>query len=81
MDLCKYKDILGKPGEGFHKARIGGLAAMDIVGTLALGAVLSYVFSVNLLVMILIVFLVGEFLHYVMCVDTPIIKKIKSIMK
>jgi hypothetical protein len=33
---CPFKDALGKPGTGFHERRILGLAANDVVGTLAL---------------------------------------------
>ena len=33
MSLCKYKDILGVPGQGVHSFRIGGLAVTDVVLT------------------------------------------------
>lgn len=31
--LCAFKDALGKPGEGLHSYRIGGLAAVDLLLT------------------------------------------------
>ena len=31
LDLCKYKDILGKPNEGLRKIRIFDIAVSDTV--------------------------------------------------
>ena len=39
MSLCQYSEIFGRPGEGVHKERLFGLAAVDVLGT-ALGAYL-----------------------------------------
>jgi len=32
--LCKYKDILGKPGEGIHSIRLFNVAIMDVLFTI-----------------------------------------------
>jgi hypothetical protein len=31
--LCKYSNVFGEPGEGNHKYRVGGLAAVDLLAT------------------------------------------------
>jgi len=35
MDLCKHKDILGKPYEGFHSYRFLDIAIADVALTVA----------------------------------------------
>lgn len=76
MSLCKYKDIFGKPGEGVHKHRIFGLATVDLLGTILLSILLGYLLKKNILIMFLIIFLIGELLHYFFCVETALIKLI-----
>lgn len=39
MSLCKYSEVFGRPGEGVHRERLFGMAAVDLLGT-ALGAYL-----------------------------------------
>ena len=34
--FCKYKDILGKPGEGVHSYRLFDIAIIDVVLTIGL---------------------------------------------
>ena len=31
---CKYKDILGKPGEGIHAIRFANVSIMDVLFTI-----------------------------------------------
>jgi len=33
MSLRQYSEIFGRPGEGAHRTRIGGLAAVDLLAT------------------------------------------------
>lgn len=40
--LEKYSDVLGKPGEGVHRFRVSGLAAVDLAGTAAIAFGLTY---------------------------------------
>ena len=35
IDLCKYKDILGKPGQGVHSYRIFNIAIVDVILTIS----------------------------------------------
>lgn len=41
MNLCDYKDSLGKIGEGQHAERLGGFAIRDVIATIALGVILG----------------------------------------
>jgi len=78
--LCRFKDILGTPGEGFHSLRVGGFAALDIAGTLLVGLLLAKIFSKNIVLMTVLAFIIGEALHWVFCVDTSFILMIRSMM-
>jgi len=76
--LCKYKDLFGPPGEGIHSTRIFGMAFADWVMTLLGVSVLSFVFGIAWWKVFLTVFIVAEFSHYMFCVDTAVIKMLKS---
>lgn len=79
MIFCKYKNILGKPNHGIHKTRIFGLALFDIIFTIIGAYFFNKYFEYNNFYLILIIFIViGEFFHYLFCVDTPIIKLINQ---
>ena len=81
--LCAYKDILGKPGQGFHKARLFGLARNDILGTLAI-AIMAALFLAytreydwrttlkSAFVFFFGLVLLGFVLHLLFCVKTPL---------
>lgn len=77
MIFCKYKDIFGVPGEGVHKKRIFGMAAVDLIGTILLSIILAYLLKKNVLLVFLIVFIIGEILHYLFCVETAFLKFLK----
>ena len=76
--LCRYRDALGRPGEGFHSARLGGFAAFDVLGTIGLGAAGAALWSGGrpapavLLFAIVLAFLVGIAAHWAFCVDTTL---------
>ena len=74
--FCKYKDALGKPGEGFHKMRFMGMAAGDLFGTLLLCYGAAQYFELNLLFVIIITFLVVIGIHRLFCVNTAVNKVI-----
>lgn len=67
---CAYKFVLGRPGEGVHAPRIGGLAAVDLLGTLALIAVLSMWWNPVLVTVLVTVTFI--FLHWLFCVPTAL---------
>lgn len=70
--LCKFKDILGKPGDGFHAPRCFGMACNDLLGSLALSVVISVVTDYPLWKTILCVGLGVIVIHRAFCVDTAI---------
>ena len=79
LDLCKYKDIFGKPGEGAHKYRIFNIAIVDVILTIILGIVIHRIalyFNVKICVwwFILAMFILGIISHRLFCVKTTIDK-------
>lgn len=79
MGLCQFKDAFGKPGEGSHKTRIFGVAAVDLLLTVALAVLIGLwrrwgiaktaLFFVGLMVLSLLV-------HKAFCVETTLTKKV-----
>jgi uncharacterized membrane protein YciS (DUF1049 family) len=76
---CPYKDALGVPGEGFHSVRFMDVAVGDTVGTVALAWLLAQGFKWNFWTTLLVLFVLGEILHWYFCVDTTVIKFLKGI--
>jgi len=73
--LCKYKDILGKPGKGVHSFRIFNISVVDVLLTLLLAFVIHLFLPKYKFISILIcVFLLGIVLHRIFCVKTTIDK-------
>lgn len=75
---CPYKDIFGKPNEGAHKYKLFGISIVDTVLTIILALIISKIFKWNFWVVFTIVFIIGEILHYLFCVDTAVIKFLKG---
>jgi len=73
MDLAKYKNILGKPKEGFHRARLFGLARNDILGTIVVALLISHSSFSKFLATFLLLFIIGIYLHWIFGVDTALI--------
>jgi hypothetical protein len=74
MNLCQYKDIFGKPGEGAHKYRIFNIAIVDFVLTLVLAYVISALSGFSLVYVIPATFLFGIISHRLFCVRTTVDK-------
>jgi len=77
--LCKYSDWLGKPGEGFHELRLGGLALMDLMGTVGLAWFLSRTWKWALLNMyewFIVLIVLSVVLHKLFCVKTALLEKL-----
>ena len=49
MDLCKYKNILGVPGEGAHSYIIFNIAVVDVGLTVVAAYVISFLFRFSFL--------------------------------
>jgi len=64
LDLCKYKDIIGKPNTGLRKTfRIFDLAIIDILVTLFAVYMLSVYFKTSFLYIFLFTFLFMLIFH------------------
>lgn len=74
VDLCKYKDIFGGVGTGFHSYRIFDIAIFDVIGTILMAYLFSYMFNIDFIRILLILFLLGIILHHLFCVKTRIDK-------
>lgn len=70
VDLCKYKDIFGKPNEGIHSYRIFNIAIADLLMTILLAIILSYMFKYSFIITLIILLLLGIILHRLFCVHT-----------
>jgi len=74
MDLCKYKNILGKPGKGIHSYRLFGVAIADVIMTLIGALIISYIFKYSFLYTSIFLFALGIILHKLFCVRTTVDK-------
>ena len=61
---CPYANALGVPGQGIHAKRIFGLALNDIILTIILAIVTSYIMNLSFPETLLSWFILGEILHY-----------------
>ncbi len=76
MDLCPYKDILGKPKKGIHSIRVLNIAIMDVIMSIIGAYLLSIVFPYKhaFLYALCFVFGSGILLHRMFCVRTTVDK-------
>ena len=70
--LCKYKDLLGIPNKGIHQYRIFNIAIVDVILTIIVALIISYIFNINFPLMVIILFLLGIIIHKIFCVTTTI---------
>jgi len=74
MNLCKYKDALGKPGVGIHSYRIFNIAIADVIMTFIGAFVISYSLNISFVWTSIFLFILGIILHRIFCVKTTIDK-------
>lgn len=74
IDLCKYKDALGKPNKGIHSYRFMGVAIVDVIMTLIGAILISYFTKYSFLMIAIFLFILGIVLHRLFCVRTTIDK-------
>ena len=82
IDLCKYKDIFGRPREGAHAYRIFDIAVVDVAATVIVAFIIARVFGLVFWKSLIVLFIIGIILHRMFCVRTtldtfffPIVKK------
>jgi hypothetical protein len=73
---CPYATALGIRGQGVHSSRILGLALNDIIATIVVAIITSYVFNISFLYSLIGWFILGEVLHIVFGVDTAFLELI-----
>ena len=76
MNLCKYKDIFGKPREGAHSYRIFDLAIVDIVATYILAIFISKYTTYQTNQLFIILMISSVFIHKLFCVETTLTKMV-----
>jgi len=79
MSSCPYKNIFGKPGEGPHKHRIFGVAAVDLIGTVILAILIGMWKRYSILETVLLfigIMILSLILHRLFCVETTLTKKV-----
>ena len=74
MNLCKYKDALGKPGVGIHSYRIFNIAIVDVIMTFIGAFIISYFLNISFIKTSIFLFILGIILHRIFCVKTTIDK-------
>jgi len=72
VNLCKYKDIFGKPKTGIHSYRIFNIAIADLLLTILLAIILSYMLKYSFIITLIILLLLGIILHRLFCVHTTV---------
>lgn len=76
MSLCQYKDLFGKPEQGFHAQRIFGFALYDTLGTIVISLIIAKLFGIRWYTVLLGVFILGQVLHFVFCVNTTFMNQV-----
>ena len=79
MTLCKYKAILGNPGAGFHSYRLFNLPVVDVALTVLLAYLLAMWKRWTFWKTFVGLFVLGEILHYIFCVDTAVMAAIRRL--
>ena len=74
MNLCKYKDALGKPDVGIHSYRIFNIAIADVIMTFIAAFIISYFYNISFIKTSIFLFILGIILHRIFCVKTTIDK-------
>jgi hypothetical protein len=74
LDLCRYKDIFGRPGEGAHAYRVFDIAIVDVAATVVVAFLIARIFGVALWKSLVALFIVGIISHRAFCVRTTVDK-------
>lgn len=72
--MCKYKDILGKVGEGVHSYRFLNIALVDVLATIFVAYLIHRFTKMKFSISLILLFLLGIVCHRIFCVPTTIDK-------
>ena len=70
--FAKYKDIFGKPKEGVHSIRLFDFAIIDIIMTFVGAYFISKYYKINIWLIFTLLFIYGQILHALFCVETKL---------
>jgi hypothetical protein len=68
--FCEHNSALGRPGEGIHSYRFGGVAIVDYAMTIALAVATTTITKIPLTLTTVFWFVFSIGLHWLFCVDT-----------
>jgi hypothetical protein len=74
FNLCKYKDIFGKPNQCAHSCRIFNIAIVDVLLTILAAYILSIFTGYKFVYTLIFIFILGIISHRIFCVRTTIDK-------
>jgi hypothetical protein len=74
LDLCRYKDLFGRPREGAHAYRVFDIAVVDVAATVVVAYVIARVFGIAFWKSIVTLFIIGIISHRAFCVRTTVDK-------
>ena len=77
IDLSKYKDIFGKPNQGYRKKRLFGISLIDIITTLLFSFFISTIFKYKYIHTFVILILLSIVVHKLFNVNTALINFLK----
>ena len=76
MSKCPYAFVLGIPGQGVHASRVLGFSLNDILATIIVAIITSYLFNISFIKSLLYWFILGEVLHYIFGVQTEFLSRL-----
>ena len=74
IDLCRYKDLFGRPREGVHSYRLFDIAVVDVAATVFVAFIIARVFGFAFWKSLVALFLVGIISHRAFCVRSTVDK-------
>lgn len=76
----KYKDVFGRPGEGVHKYRFGGVAIVDYLMSIVMALIITHLTDIPFVITTICVFVGAIILHHLFGVKTGTVRYIRKNM-
>lgn len=74
MNLCKYRHIFGKEGEGVHSLRFFNIAIVDLAMTILAAYLIAKYTKTNVFLVIILLLITSVLVHKAFCVETTFTK-------
>ena len=74
LNLCRYKEIFGRPREGAHAYRIFDIAVVDVAATVFVAFIIARLFGLSFWKSLVVLFVIGIISHRAFCVRTTVDK-------